>query len=87
MAQRVHAIRRTAIGRLSLDSDYETERTGNLYKLVCAKYRNSYLRRLGEYADGIAAMRALVQSAPRQNGQSSGSRGLDRLRAMTARVT
>ena len=52
------------IDRHGLDMSHETERRGSPYTLVCTKNRASHERRLEEYAEDIARMRSLLESAP-----------------------
>ena len=55
---------RDKIKRLVLDIDYETERKGRPYRLVCSKNRNSHQRRLAQYADDIDHMNLLIACPP-----------------------
>ena len=75
---------RDQIRRLGLDIDYETERKGRPYRLVCSKNRASYQRRLAQYADDIRQMKALMRYAPASEGGSFRSPELERLRTAIA---
>ncbi len=55
---------RSTIDSLKLDIDYETERKGSPYTLICTKNRASYLRRLEEYEIDIDHMINLIETAP-----------------------
>ena len=75
---------RNQIRRLGLDIDYETERKGRPYRLVCSKNRASYQRRLDQYADDIRQMKALVRYTPESGAGVSHSPELERLRTAIA---
>jgi hypothetical protein len=53
-----------AIDSHRLDMTHETERIGSPQTLVCTKDRQSFERRMKQYGEEIAAMRALVRLAP-----------------------
>ena len=75
---------RNQIRRLGLDIDYETERKGRPYRLVCSKNRASYQRRLAQYADDIQQMKALVRHIPASGASDLRSPELERLRTAIA---
>ncbi len=54
-----------SIKREGLDLLHETERKGRPFTLVCTKTRASHQRRLAQYADDLAHMRLLLETAER----------------------
>jgi hypothetical protein len=52
------------IDRYRLDLTHVTERRGSPFTLICTKTRASHKRRLVEYAEDVARMCSLLQSAP-----------------------
>ncbi len=75
---------RDKITTLGLDIDFETERRGRPFKLVCTKNRNSHKRRLEEYADDLATMKVLIDAVPTRDGRGLRAEELDRLRGATS---
>ena len=49
---------------LSLDLNHKSLRNGSPYTLVCTKNRESYLRRISEYAEDVRCMDLLVKLVP-----------------------
>ena len=84
VAQSLRQHLRNKIDSLMLDIDYETERMGRPYRLVCSKNRNSYRRRLAQYADDIDEMKALIRCSPAGGRHDSLRPELDQLRTATA---
>ncbi len=85
VAQSLRQHLRSKIDSLMLDIDYETERKGRPYRLVCTKNRNSYRRRLAQYADDIHEMKSLISCSPSGGQRDLRRPELDRLRAATGR--
>ena len=79
-AERQHL--RDQIRRDLLDIDYETERKGRPYRLVCKKNRASYERRLAEYAEDIRQMKVLIRCQPPNHPLE-----LERLRTAAAQTS
>lgn len=79
-AERQHL--RDQIRRHLLDIDYETERKGRPYRLVCKKNRASYQRRLAEYAEDVRQMKALIRCQPPNHPLE-----LERLRTAAAQTS
>jgi hypothetical protein len=50
---------------------YVTERVGSPHTLVCTKERRSFERRMKQYRQEIAAMRALVELSSEPGGASA----------------
>jgi hypothetical protein len=72
-AERVHRFRvnkerrrhlHATIDQHALDMTHVTERVGSPHTLVCTKDRRSFDRRMKQYRQEIAAMRALVELSP-----------------------
>ena len=74
---------RSKIDALNLDIDYETERSGSPFKLVCTKNRASYQRRLDRYRDDVVQMKALIAAVPDMDESRRESENLERLRNLT----
>ena len=75
---------RDKIKSLVLDIDYETERKGRPYRLVCSKNRASYQRRLAQYADDIHQMKVLIRCPPSSGTREIRTPELEELRTATA---
>lgn len=75
---------RDQIKRLLLDIDYETERRGRPYRLVCTKNRASYQRRLAEYGEDVQQMKVLIGCRPPSWLRVDHSPELERLRTAAA---
>lgn len=82
--QSVRSHLRGKITRLGLDIDFETERRGSPYKLVCTKNRNSHKQRLAEYAEDLETMRVLIDAVPIRAGPGCCEPALARLRVATS---
>ena len=67
---------RRQIEQGGIDIDCETERRGRPYTLVCVKTRGAFERRLRQYADDIAEMRRLLNSAGAVPGSADTARAL-----------
>lgn len=76
---------RDQINRLVLDIDYETERKGRPYRLVCSKNRNSNQRRLAQYADDIHHMNVLIGCLPSSGRDDFRGPELKQLQTASAR--
>lgn len=72
------------IDRCRLDLTHVTERRGKPYTLVCTKTRASHERRLAEYAEDVANMRALAGSAPGGKRSVEGAAALEWLHGAVA---
>jgi hypothetical protein len=59
------------IDKHKLDMKHVTERVGSPYTLVCTKDRRSFDRRMKQYRQEIAAMRALVEMSPASGAASA----------------
>ena len=84
LRQELRAHLHQTIDRHQLDIDHVTERRGRPYTLVCTKNRASHRRRLGEYAEDVTVMRALIQSAPGGEPSATCVPDLARLHAAVA---
>ena len=62
------------IDRRRLDMTHLTERAGSPQTLVCTKDRRTFERRMKQYRDEIAAMRALVKLAGEAGSASMSKR-------------
>ena len=67
---------RRGIEQGGIDIDCETERRGRPFTLVCVKTRGAFERRLRQYADDIAAMRRLQDTAGAVSGSADTARAL-----------
>ena len=67
---------RRQIEQGGIDIDCETERRGRPFTLVCVKTRGAFERRLRQYADDIAAMRRLQDTAGAVPGSSDTAQAL-----------
>ena len=72
------------IDRCRLDLTHVTERRGRPFTLVCTKTRASHERRLAEYAEDVANMRALAGSAPGGKRSVGCAAALERLHGAVA---
>jgi hypothetical protein len=62
------------IDRHRLDMTHVTERAGSPQTLVCTKDRRTFIRRMKQYQDEIAAMLRLVRLAPKAGGAALSER-------------
>ena len=67
-----------------LDIDHVTERRGRPFTLICTKNRNSYKRRLAEYAEDILQIRSLIRSSPGDPQAAGAAPDLERLNCAVA---
>ena len=74
---------RNTIYNLELEIDYETERIGRPYSLVCTKHRTRYNQRRDRYASNLKQMKELIGVAPDFRRMERPPVQLAKLRAIT----